>query len=61
MEKVIEHIYNLKYAEKREEALAELSKKRESFPNLAPYLWYSVGTLAILLQEIVSIYSMLSP
>jgi len=61
MEKVIEYIANLKYPEKREEALQELSKKRESFPNLAPYLWYSVGTVAILLQEIVSIYPLLSP
>lgn len=47
-EKVIEHIANLKYPEKREEALQELSKKRESFPKLAVYLWHSVGTLAIL-------------
>jgi len=61
MEKVNEYIVNLKYADKREEALGELSKKRDSFPNLAPYLWYSVGTVAILLQEIVSIYPFLSP
>lgn len=47
-EKVIEHIANLKYPEKREEALGELSKKRESFQQLAVYLWHSVGTLAIL-------------
>lgn len=47
-EKVIEHIANLKYPEKREEALGELSKKRESFPQLAVYLWHSVGTLAVL-------------
>jgi len=60
-EKVIEHIANLKYPEKREEALGELSKKRESFQQLAVYLWHSVGTLAILLQEIVAIYPLLSP
>jgi hypothetical protein len=47
-EKIIEHIANLKYPEKREEALGELSKKRESFHQLAVYLWHSVGTLAIL-------------
>jgi len=47
-EKVIEHIANLKYPEKREEALGELSRKRESFQQLAVYLWHSVGTLAIL-------------
>lgn len=60
-EKVVEYIANLKYPEKREEALQELSKKRETFPKLAIYLWHSVGTLAILLQEIVAIYPMLSP
>lgn len=41
--------------------MLELSKKRESFPDLAPYLWHSVGTVAGLLQEIVSIYPLLSP
>lgn len=45
----------------RENALLELSKKRENFPELAPYLWYSFGTIAALLQEIVSIYPLLSP
>jgi len=46
---------------KREYALIELSKKRELVPDLAPILWYSFGTLAALLQEIVSIYPLLSP
>jgi CCR4-NOT transcription complex subunit 9 len=41
--------------------LLELSKKRESFPDLAPILWHSVGTVAALLQEIVSIYPLLTP
>jgi CCR4-NOT transcription complex subunit 9 len=41
----------------REEALQELSKKRETFTDLAPLLWHSVGTIAILIQEIVTIYS----
>lgn len=45
----------------RETALLELSKKRENFPELAPYLWYSFGTIAALLQEIVFIYPLLSP
>jgi hypothetical protein len=45
----------------RESALLELSKKRESFPDLAPVLWHSYGTIAALLQEIISIYPMLSP
>jgi CCR4-NOT transcription complex subunit 9 len=41
--------------------LLELSKKRESFADLAPILWHSTGTVAALLQEIVSIYGLLSP
>jgi CCR4-NOT transcription complex subunit 9 len=45
----------------RENALLELSKKRENFPELAPYLWYSFGAIAALLQEIISIYPLLSP
>ena len=45
----------------RESALLELSKKRETFLELAPVIWYSFGTVAILLQEIISIYPMLSP
>lgn len=47
-EKIVENIANLKNPEKREEALQELSKKREGFPALARLLWYSVGTVAIL-------------
>ena len=46
-------------AERREAALLELSKKREAFPDLAPIMWHSVGTIAALLQEIVSIYPLL--
>lgn len=34
----------------RETALMELSKKREVFPDLAPILWHTVGTMAALLQ-----------
>ncbi|KAJ1454807.1 hypothetical protein M885DRAFT_521047 [Pelagophyceae sp. CCMP2097] len=47
--------------EHRESALLELSKKREAFVDLAPILWHSFGTMGTLLQEIVSIYPMLSP
>jgi hypothetical protein len=48
LEKIVMYIINLRNHEKREEALHELSKKRESFTALAPILWHSVGTLAIL-------------
>ncbi|XP_042037455.1 CCR4-NOT transcription complex subunit 9-like isoform X2 [Salvia splendens] len=44
----------------REHALLQLSK-RENFQDLAPLLWNSFGTIAALLQEIVSIYPVLSP
>ena len=37
-------------SEQREIALLELSKKRESFTELAPVLWHSFGTIAALLQ-----------
>ena len=45
----------------RENALLELSKKRELFQDLAPFVWNSFGTIAALIQEIVSIYPVLSP
>lgn len=41
----------------RETALLELSKQREKFPELAPYLWNSFGTMAVLLQVLSSTYS----
>ena len=54
-------VRDLTIPEKREDALAELSKKRETSPDLAPLLWHSYGSLAALLQEIVSIYPQLNP
>lgn len=54
-------VLDLQDRNKRESALLELSKKRETVPDLAPILWYSFGTMAILLQEIVAIYPLLSP
>ncbi|KAG5027298.1 hypothetical protein JHK86_023212 [Glycine max] len=41
--------------------LEAVSPKRELFQDLAPLLWNSFGTIAALLQEIVSIYPVLSP
>ena len=54
-------VLELTHPKGREEALLQLSKRREDFPDLAPILWYSVGTTAVLLQEIISIYPLLSP
>ena len=39
-ERVYQLVYELNQPEKRENALLELSKKRESFPDLAPILWF---------------------
>ena len=47
--------------ETRENALLDLSKKRDQFADLAPILWHSFGVIPALLQEIVSIYPLLSP
>ncbi|AET05559.2 cell differentiation RCD1-like protein [Medicago truncatula] len=45
----------------RENALRVLSKRNELSRELAPLLWNSFGTIAVLLQEITSIYCTLSP
>src|SRR3989338_6566243 len=60
-EKIQTLVGELSIPEKREGALLELSKKRESVANLAPILWHSFGTVAVLLQEIIAIYPLLSP
>ncbi|XP_077252500.1 uncharacterized protein LOC143891883 isoform X1 [Tasmannia lanceolata] len=54
-------VLDLSNPELRENALLDLSKKREIFQDLAPLLWHSFGTIAALLQEIISIYPVLSP
>ena len=60
-EKIFQLVNDLTNPDNRETALLELSKKREKVPDLAPILWYSIGTISALLQEIVSIYHLLSP
>ncbi|KII85756.1 hypothetical protein PLICRDRAFT_178085 [Plicaturopsis crispa FD-325 SS-3] len=45
----------------REGALLELSKKREQYDDLALVLWHAFGIMPALLQEIVSVYPLLSP
>ncbi|KAJ3189051.1 Cell differentiation protein rcd1 [Entophlyctis luteolus] len=47
--------------DRREQALIELSKKREAYEDLAPILWHSFGVMTALLQEIVIVYPLLSP
>ncbi|XP_023017023.1 required for cell differentiation 1 [Leptinotarsa decemlineata] len=60
-EKVFNWILELTNPESRENALLELSKKREVVPDLAPMLWNSFGTTAALLQEIINIYPAINP
>ncbi|XP_043198085.1 CCR4-NOT transcription complex subunit 9-like [Amphibalanus amphitrite] len=60
-EKIFQWIQDLTNAEKREEALLALSKKREVVPDLAPMLWHTGAVIAALLHEIVSIYSYMNP
>lgn len=60
-ENIYQTVYNLTSPATREQALIELSKNRETVPDLAPIIWYSTGIIAALLQEIVSIYPLLSP
>jgi len=54
-------VLDLTIPEKRETALLALSKLRETVHDLAPILWHSFGTIAALIQEIVTIYPLLSP
>ena len=60
-EAIIQYVHDLKFKDKREKALAELSKKREFLQDLAPVIWHSIGTISALLQEIVSVYPYLTP
>ncbi|CCW67135.1 unnamed protein product [Phytomonas sp. Hart1] len=53
-------ICNLYRPEMREKAILDLSKNRENYTVLGPTLWYSVGVMPIILQEIVSMYPLLS-
>ncbi|KJP88842.1 hypothetical protein AK88_01532 [Plasmodium fragile] len=59
--KVYQLVFDLCYSDKRESALIELSRKRETYQDIAPVLWNSFGAITTLLQEIVSIYPQLSP
>ncbi|XP_063899956.1 CCR4-NOT transcription complex subunit 9-like [Zophobas morio] len=59
--KLFQLIGDLKNPKLKEQALLELNKNREFFPDLAPLLWFSIGTAAALVQEIMVIYPLLSP
>ncbi|OAJ39375.1 cell differentiation protein rcd1 [Batrachochytrium dendrobatidis JEL423] len=60
-EKIYQLILDLTSPNTREQAMLELSKKRETYEHLAPFLWHSFGVVTALLQEIISVYPMLTP
>ncbi|CAO3677585.1 unnamed protein product [Umbelopsis ramanniana] len=60
-ERIYALILDLMNPNLREQALLELSKKREMYDDLAIILWHSYGVVSILLQEIISVYPLLSP
>jgi len=45
----------------RENALMELSRKREKVADLAVLLWHSFGSVAVLLHEVISVYPYITP
>ncbi|KAI1280753.1 Cell differentiation protein rcd1 [Halotydeus destructor] len=60
-EKIYKWIIELTNSETRENALLELSKKREVVLDLATMLWHSFGAIAALLQEIITVYPTINP
>ncbi len=61
VKQIIKWVEQIKDESTREKALEELSHKRESLSDLALYIWYSTGTVATLLQEIINTYQLLAP
>ncbi|EFO98468.1 hypothetical protein GCK72_009974 [Caenorhabditis remanei] len=60
-DEIMQWIIDLRDPTKRELALLELSKKRDSVPDLPLWLWHSFGTMSALLQEVVAIYPAIMP
>ncbi len=48
-------------ANTREAALGELSRYRESVPDLAISLWGTPSVVALLIQEVLNVYPLLAP
>ena len=59
-EMIIKWINEIKNENTRIKAIVNLSKYVEKNNKLALYLWYTRGTMAAILQEIISIYQYLS-
>lgn len=60
-EQIYHWITELVTGANRERALLELGKKREQYDDLALVLWNSFGVMAVLLEEIISVYPFLNP
>ena len=59
-ELIIKYTEEIKNEETRLEAIKNLYKFGENNKNIAIYLWYTTGTMAALLQEILNSYQCLS-
>lgn len=59
-ELIIKYTEEIKNEETRLEAIKNLYKFGENNKNIAIYLWYTTGTMAALLQEILNSYQYLS-
>ena len=59
-EMIIKWINEIKNDNTRIKAIINLSKYSDNNNKLALYLWYSRGTMAVILQEIISVYQYLS-
>jgi len=53
-------VQDLRVVERRENALLELSKRREQLPDLGPVLWYTFGCVVALIQEVLQVYPLLA-
>jgi CCR4-NOT transcription complex subunit 9 len=60
-ELIIKYIKEMKNEKKRMASIKNLAKYCEKNTNLAIYLWYTRGTVASILQEIIKVYQYLSP
>ena len=60
-ELIVKYINEIKNEETRKKAIENLYNYREKNENIPIYLWYSQGTIATLLQEILNLYQYLSP
>ena len=61
LDTIVRLIEDIKVPSKRDVAFSGLCQQKEHYPDLALYLWHSTGTIAALLQEIISLYPHLSP